>query len=599
MTKAIKRNICVILTICLLFTNIVSAAEQEMSAMKKLEYIEQGEKLIDEFYDPSSHMYFGKKIDAFFTDENLKQVKTIIEQVAKARGVSTKQVMTDVMGHLFTQMVFEELTHKLAAIQINYKNSTSVGIDLNDPSVGSAIAVGAGGLLGTLGIATAVLGIWGAMTAPVAGLWTALVIWWTGAALGWKAAIAAILSGPWGWIVLAGMVVATVTGYAYYQNKAEESKKEMIGKLKVQIEALKPSLVARWRESFELAAVEHSLSDSDKEFAAKTTSFFENAKEMFVKGYSDGKMLTTKKSLKPDKPISEFVGLVPAEADFIFVVNVNKLMEKPLVHKYINENYLETPEKQRAYTAFVENTDLNVLEDVHEIIIFTSVSASISKPIAGAIIMGDFNAKKLFQAISQDPNASKDVELTQIDGFDAILPKDKKDGFGLFLDEKTSILGTEQGVMATKDIKLGKKQGVASKKDFFSVLNKFNMNAHLSGAGLIPQDLKEKIKADPNAAALANVNYYFFELNLDRGCKFNLGVEVNTIYNVAGVKTALNNLLAMFKSIAKDKSTTTEIYELLERVRLKSEDTAITAYLDLNQEQLEEIFKIASKTSGQ
>lgn len=595
MTKTIKRNICVVLTICLLFTNIVSAAEQEMSAMKKLEYIEQGEKLIDEFYDPSSYMYFGAKIDAFFSDENLKQVKTLIEQVAKARGVSTKQVMTDVMGHVFTKMVFEELTHKLAAIQITYKNSTSVEIDLNDPSVSAAIAAGAGGLVATLGIATAVLGIWGAMTAPVAGLWAALVIWWTGAALGWKAALAAILAGPWGWIVLAGMVVATVTGYAYYQKQAEDSKKEMIGKLKIQIEALKPSLVARWRESFETASLGHGLTESDKQLAAKTASFFENAKEMFRQGYSEGKMLTTKKSLVPDKSVYETIGLVPVEADFILVAKINKLMEKPLAHKYINENYLETPEKRAAYAEFIMNTDINVLEDVHEIVIFTSGTTNTSNHIAGAILKGRFNAKKLFKAISKDTNASKDIEMTQIDGFDAIIPKNKNDGFGLFIDERTSVLGTEQGVLAVKDVKLGKKQGLDNRKDFVSVLHKFNINAHLSCAGLVPQDLKEKLKANAQAAPLADVDYFFVELDLDAGFKFNLGVEVNTVQNIDNVKTALNGFLVFLKQTLKDQP----IYAVLEQVELKDKSTAITACLDLNNEQLEKIFQITNITSGQ
>jgi len=598
MTKTIKRNICVLLTICLLFTSIVSTAEQEMSSMKKLEYMEQGEKLIDAFYDPSSHMYFGKKIDVFFNDENLKQVKTLIEEVAKARGVSTKQVMTDVMGLVFTKMVFEELTHKLAAIQITYKNSTSVEIDLNDPSVSSAIAAGAGGLVATLGIATAVLGIWGAMAVPAAGLWGALIIWWTGAALGWKAALAAILSGPWGWIVLAGMLVATVTGYAYYQKQAEDSKKEMIGNLKVQIEALKPGLVARWRESFELATIGHGLTESDKQFAAKTNSFFENAKEMFSKGYSDGKMLTTKKSLVPDKSVSEMIGLVPAEADFILVAKVNKLMEKPLAHKYLNENYLKTPEERAAYAEFISNTGLNVLEDIHDIVIFTSGDTG-KNAVSGMILKGRFNANKICEVISKDPKASMDVDIKRIDGFNAIIPKNKNDGFGLFLDEKTAVIGTEQGVMEAKDIKLGKKQGLDNRKDFVSVINKFNINAHFSSAGLMPQNLKEKLKANAQTASLADINYYFIELDLDAGFKFNLGVEVNTIQNIDNVKTVLNGLLSWLKLIVKDQPTAKEIHAVLERVELKDKSTAITAYLDLSHEQLEEIFQITNKTSGQ
>lgn len=52
------------------------------------------------------------------------------------------------------------------------------------------------------------------------------------------------------------------------------------------------------------------------------------------------------------------------------------------------------------------------------------------------------------------------------------------------------------------------------------------------------------------------------------------------------VKTVLNDWLEMSKWIVKDKLT---IYKVLEKVRLKSEDTAITAYLGLNQEQLEKL----------
>ncbi len=286
---------------------------------------------------------------------------------------------------------------------------------------------------------------------------------------------------------------------------------------------------------------------------------------------------------------ADLLQLIPEEADFVFEINVGKLTNSPEVKKAFVDNMAKSPEQKKAFDEFVKNTGFNPMENLKKVVIFSSGKVVDKKAQnAGAIFEGDFTPSKIMEAIKKDEKASKDVEFSKIEGFDAMIPKSKKDGFGVFLDNNTAVVGAEKGIMSVIAVKKGKAKNISNKKSFFAVLSKVDHNATLSGAGNIPAELKAKVKANPQAAPLAALNFFHFSFNHGDTIEFNFNGEVDKKENVETVMTSLNGFLAMLKMFAGQAP---EAAEVLNMVKLTSAETSVKISLNVPKAKLEEIKK--------
>jgi hypothetical protein len=287
---------------------------------------------------------------------------------------------------------------------------------------------------------------------------------------------------------------------------------------------------------------------------------------------------------------ADLMSLVPQEADFVLQLNITKILETPEAKKALLDNLNKSPEQKKAFDEFVKNTGFNPMENLKQVVVFSSGKVDPKKPaqMAGAVISGNFNKAKILEAIKKDEKAGKEVEISKLKGFDAVVPKSKKDGWGVFLDDSTVVVGAESGVNKVADIKAGKGKSVAARKEFFSIIKKMDTKATLSGAGLIPAELKAKVKANPQAAPLAALNYFFFSFNHGANITFDFNGEVDKKENVDTVMTSLNGFLAMLKMFAAQAP---EAAEVLNMIKLTAKGTTVAINLNVPKAKLEEIKK--------
>ena len=245
MKRQIK-TISVILIFSFFFQNVVLALTPETEAIML-----QGESIIGDFFSPSSYDYFGKKVESFYSDENLSLIKQKSEENAKATNRSTEKVYQEIMRKDFENWVFSDLLSKLKVLISRYRE-VLIKTSPNDPKISTldTILISSGTFVAILGLAAIVLMVWGSMTATVAGLWAAFMVWWYGTNVGWAAAWAALYGGPWGWIIAGGLVVSLLFGIKYYQTKKEAAKKECIEKCIKEITAKRPDILFKWRQIF-------------------------------------------------------------------------------------------------------------------------------------------------------------------------------------------------------------------------------------------------------------------------------------------------------------------------------------------------------------
>ena len=285
---------------------------------------------------------------------------------------------------------------------------------------------------------------------------------------------------------------------------------------------------------------------------------------------------------------ADMTKLIPEDTDFLLQVNVSKILALPEVQKQIADEFAKQPEQKKTYEELKAKSGFDPLKDLTNLVLFSSGKATEGQEaLGGAIIEGNFDIEKIVKVIKEDENAKKDVDVSVVDGFNCIIPKNSKDGSGMFLDNQYVVVGSQPGVDAVKAVKQGKAKTIEANKDFLAIINKIDSKATVSGAGILPQAFKDKCAQNPNAAALANINTFYFDFNNDTNLVFNLNAEVDKKENVNNVMTQVNGYLAMIKMFAGQAGP--EIAEAANMLTATNTETTIKLSLDVPAAKVAEI----------
>lgn len=287
----------------------------------------------------------------------------------------------------------------------------------------------------------------------------------------------------------------------------------------------------------------------------------------------------------------EAMKVVPESADFVFKINLSKIMAMPSTVKQIEENFAKNPEQKKTFDEIKAKTGFDVYKDLNSVVVFASskvAQSGMQDALAGAIFEGKFDPSKICEVIKADEKATKDVEVTVVDGYNTILPKDKKEGCGVFLNNNLLVTGSMPGADAVKSVFAGKAKSVESRKDFFSVISKLDSKATVTGAGIFPEEFKANMKQNPQAEALSALNYFFFDLSNDDNLVLNFNAEVDDEKNVEKVETSINGFVAMVKMLAAQSPEASQIVNAL---AVSKEGKTVKLNLNVPAEQMKKIME--------
>lgn len=216
-------------------------AGEEIDKYKKM-----GMKAIADFYDPFSSHYFGKKVKAFFSDDNLKRLK----QLAEKRGRTSEEQLNALMQEEFAEFVTGDLVIRLRNISEAFIADcgikTKLNIDVSKLAIARATTVGFGAAIGLSAIMIVAFTM---ITAEITAMWAAALVLLT-EGLGIGAVIAGLISGPWGWAILGSIAVAGICGVGYYQKTLKENRDKAIEKVTVEIKNKRAELENKWEMLF-------------------------------------------------------------------------------------------------------------------------------------------------------------------------------------------------------------------------------------------------------------------------------------------------------------------------------------------------------------
>ena len=150
----------------------------------------------------------------------------------------------------------------------------------------------------------------------------------------------------------------------------------------------------------------------------------------------------------------DILNSLPKDSDLVFTINFKQLLSNPNVKKSIEENLNSSATNKKNYDEFLKQTGLDIYKDLDYALIFTTgkIMNKAGQQVAGALISGNFQPQKILDAIKNDAGAKKDVEIGKIGKFDAVIPKNSDDGYGVFLSNKTLLIGSKSGVQAVIDV---------------------------------------------------------------------------------------------------------------------------------------------------
>ncbi len=284
---------------------------------------------------------------------------------------------------------------------------------------------------------------------------------------------------------------------------------------------------------------------------------------------------------------ADITKMIPEDTDFILQVNVSKILAMPEVQKQIKDSFEKQPDQKKTYEELKTKSGFDPLTDISNITLFSSGKAvEGQEALGGALIEGKFDIEKIVKVIKEDEGATKDVNVTVVDGYNCVVPKNGKDGYGMFLNNQYVVVGSQSGVDAVKAINMGKGKTIETNKAFVGILGKVNSKATLSGAGLLPASFKAKCAQNPNAAALANINSFFFDFSNDDNMIFNLNAEVDSAENVNTVMTSVNGYIAMIKMFSAQLP---EVQEAVNMLTATNEGTTIKLNLNIPAAKVAEI----------
>ncbi len=273
-----------------------------------------------------------------------------------------------------------------------------------------------------------------------------------------------------------------------------------------------------------------------------------------------------------------------SELDFIININASKILSMPEIQTSIREEFEKQPEQKKTYEELKSKSGFDPLKDINNIIVFSSEKViEDNNSFGGALIEGKFDIEKIINVIKADEKAMKDVNITKVDGFYAVLPKNSNDGFGMFLDNRYVVVGSEVGCLALKTFKT--RMG----KDFnkYSLFgNRVDYNSTLSGNGRLSSALKDKCKLNPNTAVFVNVDSFYFDFNNDNSFILNAKAIVNKSENVNDVMNSINGYIAMIKMFS---AQVPEITEAVNMLTASSEGTTIKLNLNIPAAKVAEI----------
>ena len=253
----------------------------------------------------------------------------------------------------------------------------------------------------------------------------------------------------------------------------------------------------------------------------------------------------------PQSFAAELLDLVPSNTEIVIRSNIKQITHIPEIKQKIQDIIKE--QDRNEYIKSIKACGFNILNDVDSLLLFMPIAATNPQEALKAeiafIVSGKFNVEKIIDALKSNNELSEKIVISEEDGFQTITSIDAEKGNSkiLIIDPTTVVCGTEPGVNSAKLVKLGKREGIKSNKDFSTVIAKLNDKASVAVTAVLPNQVREYFASNEKSKPLSVIQY----LSIDFTKNDNLDINVIGDFSASANMTEINKILTEFFDVMK------------------------------------------------
>ena len=276
----------------------------------------------------------------------------------------------------------------------------------------------------------------------------------------------------------------------------------------------------------------------------------------------------------PQSFAAELLTLVPNDAGIVVRANIKQLVSIPEIKKNIED---VSKQQGKEYFEQVKNMGFDPLNDIYSLVAFMSIDNIQTQDPANTnvafIANGKFEIDKILEAIKTNKVTSEKVKFGEEDGFKTVTYTDDKQNNSkiLFIDNETVVIGTELGVSNVKAVKLTKKGGILTRKDFSVAVTKLNANATLAATIALPDEARQFLSANEQTKALDTIKFLSLDLTKVTDLDINLTGDFDAATKMDEVEKSLKTFGDMLKA---NKTPYDALNELAQNIKIAIHGTS-------------------------
>ena len=253
----------------------------------------------------------------------------------------------------------------------------------------------------------------------------------------------------------------------------------------------------------------------------------------------------------PQSFAADLLTLVPDDAGLVVRANLKQLTSIPEIKKNIEDL---SKQQGKEYFEQVKNMGFDPLNDIYSLVAFMSIDNIQNQDPANAnvafIANGKFEIDKIIDAIKANKTTSNKVKFTEEDGFQTIVYTDDNQSSSkmVFIDNETVVIGTELGVSNVKAVKLTRKGGILTRKDFAVAVTKLNQNATLAATVALPDEARQFLSSNEQTKAIEAIKFLSLDLTKTTDLDINITGDFDPSAKMAEVEKCLKNFSDMLKA---------------------------------------------------
>ena len=282
---------------------------------------------------------------------------------------------------------------------------------------------------------------------------------------------------------------------------------------------------------------------------------------------------------------TDLLGMIPADVQGVFFMDVNKAMSTEFANKMIQEN-----EDYQKYQEFVEKSGLDPQKDIYYLAVGVMGELQGEDSEGVGVINMKYDPDTILDLIKEKvAEEGQELQEEQYEGVTLYKAwEEGEPGAFAFIDDSNAVVGNELPVKSVLDVLAKKKDNVFKNEPLTALIDKTNKDAMIWGAFLIPPEaMEEAAAANPMMGALKSINavaLYFDYKNANIIAEIMaMGPDADSNRQVAEALTGIKSFGAM---AAGEKP---EIGELLNAIQITSGEDHVKIYAEIPEELIQKL----------